>query len=278
MSRVEKFNPLKSSSLSQKRAGMERRQGGRGVHIKELTFDEVRKDAIDFGLATDVLYQMNAGKEASIFLALWKGYPIVLKAYRLWHSSHRVSRGSGFVGAASSKRTFCILGAVENFAVREYDLMMNCFKVGMRVPTPIGRVGNYLTMRFIGDEGIPAPQLKDIDLENPNEVLDQILEDYLVMYRDVHYVHGDLSAYNILWWENQPWIIDFPQAYKVDTHCNMRHVESMLLADIKNLLKYFENYDIYRDPNSILEIFLSEYIPENMKHYRELSIPSKDFE
>jgi serine/threonine-protein kinase RIO1 len=257
---------------------MEQRRGGRGRHIKELTFDEVKRDAIDFGLATDVLYQMNAGKEASIFLAVWKNHPIVLKAYRLWHSSQRVSQSHGFVGVATSKRTYCIHGIVEHFAVLEFDLMMNCFRAGMQVPKPIIRVGNYLTMRFIGDDGIPAFQLKDIILENPNEVLDKILDDYLVMYRDVHYVQGDLSPNNILWWENKPLIIDLPQAYKVDKHCNMRLFESMLLANIKNLLKYFENYDIYRAPNSILEIFLSEYIPENMKHYRELSFPSLEFE
>jgi len=268
MSRVEKHNPLKSGAITRKRDDM-KGDGGK-VDIPEITFDSVREDAINFGLATDVLYQMNAGKEASIFCAVWKDHPIILKAYRFWQSSHQLSKKSGFIAAGTSKRTYCILGMMENFAVLEYDLLMKCFKAGAHVPTPIGRVGNYLTMRFIGDGTEPAPQLKDVELENPEVALDQILDDYLIMYRDVHYVHGDLSRYNILWWQNRPWIIDVPQAYEVGVHCNMMKAEALLRRDLKNVLGYFESYGIYRDAEHILSVFLSEYIPNNLRNYREL--------
>jgi len=269
MSRVEKFNPLKGSSLTRERTEQKARDQTQDLALSELTFDSVKEDAIRFGLATDLLYQMNAGKEASIYLALWKEHPIVLKAYRLYRSSHHLSAKSGFQGVASSKRSHLVLQMVENFAVVEYDLLMNCFRAGIHVPTPIGRVGNYLTMRFLGDNKQAAAKLKDVDLEHPELVFDQILDDYLIMYRDVHYVHGDLSKYNILWWQEQPWIIDVPQAYKVDTHCDMRHAESMLREDLRNVVLYFESYGIYRDAEQILQVFLDAYIPHNLRNYRE---------
>lgn len=269
MSRVEKHNPMKDGAITRKRDGL-KGDGGK-ADIPEITFDTVREDAINYGLATDVLYQMNAGKEASIFCATWKEHPIILKVYRFWQSSHQLSKKSGFIAAGTTKRTYCILGMMENFAVLEYDLLMRCFKAGVHVPTPIGRVGNYLTMRFIGDGTEPAPQLKDVELENPELALDKILDDYLIMYRDVHYVHGDLSGYNILWWQEKPWIIDVPQAYEVGVHCDMLKAEKLLRRDIKNVLSYFESYGIYRDDEHILNVFLSEYIPRNHRNYRELA-------
>ncbi len=270
VSRVEKHNPLKSGAIAQKRAALKGETSGRVTEIKELTFDTVREDAIQYGLATDVTYQINAGKEASIFLAQWRGHHIILKAYRLWQSSHKMSKKKGYIAQGTSKRTHFILGMMEDLAVMEYDYLMNCFRAGVHVPTPIGRVGNYLTMRFIGDGAQPAPQLKDVHLENPEKVLDQILDDYLLMYSKAHYVHGDLSKYNILWWQERPWIIDVPQAVIVNKWSNMVRVEKLLMRDIRNVLRHFEDYDIYRDPEHILEVFLSEYIPENLKNYREL--------
>ncbi|NHJ13179.1 MAG: hypothetical protein EAX95_05845 [Candidatus Thorarchaeota archaeon] len=271
MSRVEKHNPLKGGAMAQKRAAAKEGSTGRGVDFREITFDTVREEALKFGLATDILHQLNAGKEASIFLALWKEHPIILKAYRLWQSSHKLSKKSGYVAEGTSKRTYCILGLVEDLASKEYDYLMNCYRAGVHVPTPIGRVGNYLTMRFIGDGYEPAPQLKDVHLDDPETVLTQILDDYLLMYSQAHYVHGDLSKYNLLWWGGRAWVIDVPQALEVGVHTNMLLAEKMLMRDIENVLSYFEDYGIHKDAEHILEVFLSEYIPHNQQHYRELA-------
>ena len=270
MSRVEKFQPQKGGAISKKISSLKGGSTSRGSVFQEITFSSVKSDAINFGLATDVLNQMSAGKEASIFFAMWKEHPIILKVYRLYQSSHQLSKKKGYVTQASSKRTYCVLNMMEDLAVAEYDILMSCFRMGVHTPTPIGRVANMLTMRFIGDDKSPAPQLRDVTLQNPETVLDQILDDYLIMYRDAHYVHGDLSRYNILWWQGRPWIIDVPQAYKVGIDSDMNIAEAMLKRDIRNVLGYFEEYGIYRDEKHILDVFLSEYIPRNMKYYREL--------
>ncbi|MBD3406512.1 MAG: hypothetical protein GF411_10400 [Candidatus Lokiarchaeota archaeon] len=256
---VEKFNPLKPSAISQKRERQTDGKWAKQVAIKEITLEDVRHDAIEFGLATEVLAQVKAGKEASIFIAKWKEHPIMLKAYRLWRSAQ-----------ASNERGVFTLAKMQMLAAKEYDVLKESFQAGVTVPTPIGRVGNYITMRFIGDGLDPAPQLKDVHLENPNQALDAILEEYLKMYRDANYVHGDLSKYNILWWQNRPWIIDVPQAYTVGPWANMKEVVFLLRRDIKNLLSYFKRYGIKRNLDEIVDVFLSEYVPENLRHYDEV--------
>lgn len=263
---VEKLNPKKPNALSRKRDAQRGNQRGWTVEIKELTLSEVKQDAVRFGLATDVTYQINAGKEASIYVAYYKNHPIILKAFRFWQTSQ-----------AKKSKGFFAPGRMQVLAAKEYDLLLACFKAGMHVPTPIGRVGNYLTQRFIGDGLDPAPQLRTVDLDDPESVLDQILDDYLLMYKDVHYVHGDLSAYNILWWKETPWIIDMPQACIVNPWSDMKQVESLLRRDIVNVLRYFKKYGISRDPDYIVDVFLSEYIPNNQRNYTEeiISIPEE---
>ncbi len=255
---VEKFNPRKASALSHKRDASRGDRWGKAVDISEITFEDVKTDAIEFMLATDVIYQAKAGKEASIFIARWMEHPILLKAYRFWTTA-QAQKGKGFYAP----------GKMAMLAAREFDILMECFKAGVHVPTPIGRVGNYLTMRLIGENGLPAPQLRDVDLKNPESVLDQILDDYLLMYRDAHWVHGDLSGYNILWWQERPWIIDVPQAYRVNAWADMKHVTQLLRRDIRNVLMDFKSYGIRRDLDEIVEIFLSEYTPSNLEHYDE---------
>ncbi|MHA2080861.1 MAG: RIO1 family regulatory kinase/ATPase domain-containing protein [Candidatus Thorarchaeota archaeon] len=270
MSRVDKFNPLaKGSAIDQKRDALRGGTSGK-AQIEQPKFEEIRRDAINFGLATDVLYPISAGKEASIFLALWKDHPIVLKAYRLWATPHKLSTTKGHIRESSGKKTRWILGLIEDITVAEFDVLQDCFNAGVRIPTPISRVANYLTMRFIGDGETPAPQLREVELDDPEAVMNEIFDQYLKMYRDAHYTHGDLSAYNILWWKNQPWIIDVPQSETVNKWSDMNKVELFLRRDINNVLRYFTSYGLERDPEHILNVFLDAYIPSNLRNYREL--------
>ena len=270
MSRVDKVNPLaKGSAIDQKRDALRGGTSGK-AKIEEPKFEEIRRDAINYGLATDVLYPMSAGKEASIFLALWNNHPIILKAYRLWTTPHKLSTTKGYIRESSGKKTRWILGLIEDIAIAEFDILQNCFNAGVRVPTPISRVGNYLTMRFIGDGETPAPQLREVELEDPEAVMNEVFDQYLMMYRDAHYAHGDLSAYNILWWKNQPWIIDVPQSEIVNKWSDMNKIELILRRDIHNVLRYFKSYGIECDPEHILDVFLDAYVPFNLRNYREL--------
>ena len=259
MSIVERFNPLKASALSRKRDAKKDGKWGKKVGINEISLEEVRNDAVGFGLVTDVMFQIRAGKEASIYLADWKGHPLLLKAYRFWQTAQ-----------ASKKKAVYAPVNMERLASKEFEVLRVCFKLGMNVPTPVGRVGNYLTMRLLGTGTEPAPQMRDIRLDDPDYALDLILDQYLVMYRDAHFVHGDLSGYNILWWDSKPWIIDMPQAVKVGPWTDMKAARSLLRRDIVNVLAYFKrHYSLHRDPERIVSVFLAEYTPGNLRNFDE---------
>jgi RIO kinase 1 len=57
-------------------------------------------------------------------------------------------------------------------------------------------------------------------------------------------VHGDLSPFNILYWQRAIRIIDFPQA--VDPYRN-RSAFSLLARDVENICHYFESYGLRAD-------------------------------
>ncbi len=52
------------------------------------------------------------------------------------------------------------------------------------------------------------------------------------------YAHGDLSAYNLLWWGDALWFIDFPQA--VDIAENPQGIE-FLHRDVLNVCAWFDH-------------------------------------
>ena len=95
----------------------------------------------------------------------------------------------------------------------------------------------------------PAPVLKDVELEPDQaaETFDRLLRNVeLWLGRDV--VHGDLSAYNVLWHAGEPKVIDFPQA--VDPRFNP-NAYSLLLRDLENLGRYFARCGVTRDLSEI---------------------------
>jgi RIO kinase 1 len=56
-----------------------------------------------------------------------------------------------------------------------------------------------------------------------------------MLYRDI--VHGDLSSYNVLVWDGEVILIDFPQA--VDPKKN-RHAQAFLERDVRRIGAWFD--------------------------------------
>ncbi len=61
-------------------------------------------------------------------------------------------------------------------------------------------------------------------------------------------IHGDLSAYNVLYWEGRVRVIDFPQAVDARANPNAR---DLLARDVANLCTYFARQGIRADPDRI---------------------------
>ncbi len=73
--------------------------------------------------------------------------------------------------------------------------------------------------------------------------VEQLLHN-LTIFLDCDHVHGDLSPYNILYWQDRLQIIDFPQA--VDALDNP-HAFGLLARDVEIVPAYFAPHGILAD-------------------------------
>ncbi|OPY34264.1 MAG: RIO-type serine/threonine-protein kinase Rio1 [Methanomassiliicoccales archaeon PtaU1.Bin124] len=100
-------------------------------------------------------------------------------------------------------------------AAHEYEMQLQAWKGGAMVPTPARRVENMFSMRYLGDDDGPAPRLQDVILDDPLGLQLKVLRGVRGLAK-AGVVHSDLSAFNILVLENEPWFIDFSEAIRVD--------------------------------------------------------------
>ncbi len=66
--------------------------------------------------------------------------------------------------------------------------------------------------------------------------------------------HGDLSAYNLLWWEDRLWFIDFPQS--IDLAANLQGID-FLHRDVLNVCGWFERRGFDVDAEEVFADLLS---------------------
>jgi len=172
------------------------------LDLHEAGYRTTKEAILSSGLAMEVTGLISAGKEADVYLALYRDAPIAIKAYRLYRSSHR---GGGPVK----------LDSTGWLAAHEFEMTRQAWKGGCRVPAPARRVENMFSMRYLGDENGPAPRLHDIRPENPRALLDEVLRGVEAL-AGAGVVHADLSDFNILVHDGKPWFIDFSEAIRVD--------------------------------------------------------------
>src|SRR2546422_1016527 len=187
------------------------------LSLEEPDYRSVVDAILSAGLATEVLGLISAGKEANVYLARYNGAPLAIKSYRLYRTSHR---GGGPVKQDSMGWR----------AAHEYEMMRQAWKGGVRVPTPARRVENRFSMRYLGTDGGPAPRLKDVVLEDPREFLERVL-DVIRRLIGAGVVHGDLSAFNVLFHEDEPWVIDFSEAIRVDRARVHESLDDLIVRD-----------------------------------------------
>jgi len=65
-------------------------------------------------------------------------------------------------------------------------------------------------------------------------------------------VHADLSPYNILWWDDQAWLIDFPQALDVASP----HGVEFLARDVGQLCRWYAKFGGMADPAALVNEML----------------------
>ena len=127
----------------------------------------------------------------------------------------------------------------------EWSTLQRLHDAGATVPPPVERVDNGYRMAFIGDGDRAAPRLADVDLDlvTARRVWRELQREIRLIL-DAELVHGDLSAFNVLWWRERPVIIDFSQSVDAVVHPAAR---DLLRRDVERTAEYFRRQGVRVD-------------------------------
>jgi len=212
------------------------------LHTIEKLISQGFIDIIDFPIST--------GKEANVFRGVTPSNDFVaVKIYRtstlaFKNISKYIVGDPRFKKIHKSRRGF-----VNEWAKKEFKNLELLEKAGVKAPRPIKQINNVLIMDYIGDKEKPAPILKEFEVKNPRVIFDILIDFIDKMYNKVGFVHADLSEYNILVFNEDPYIIDLGQGVILD-HINSHE---FLRRDILNIIRFFNKFDIKSDEKKIFK-------------------------
>lgn len=230
-------------------------------------------------LITDVLHAVKSGKEATVYCcaadpALGVDY-LAAKVYRprmfrglkndavyrrsraqidanghtvrddrRWRAHQQSARGRG--------------ERVASWISYEYTTQQRLFAAGADVPRPLSHIGNGVLMEYVGEPGDAAPLLREVRLqrEEAQPLFERIMRN-IELFLACERIHGDLSAYNILYQAGKPTIIDFAQA--MDPRYNP-DVYPMLARDVERVCRFFARYGVDADADALASDLWSRYL------------------
>ena len=82
----------------------------------------------------------------------------------------------------------------------------------------------------------------------------QLLDELSALTR-ASLVHADLSPFNVLWWQDRMWLIDFPQSVDL---INNPHGFDMLHHDVTTMCTWFARRGIDTDGEEVFASLLAE--------------------
>jgi len=231
----------------------------------------------------DVLGRVRGGKEASVYRC--QAHPrsalalLAAKVYRphmfrslrndaMYREGREVLAGDGkpikknddrVMRALGKKTAFGLQVAHTSWLMHEYTTMRRLYEAGGALPRPIAAGDNAILMEYLGDAHRAAPTLNEVALgrRQARALLDVVLQNVRLLLRQ-GVVHGDLSAYNILYWEGCIALIDFPQVAAIDGNGSARQI---LERDVCRVCEYFAAQGVDRDPLALAQELWAEHAP-----------------
>ena len=224
----------------------------------------------------DVMAQVKGGKEASVYRC--RAHPsmgvkwIAAKVYRprqfrnlrndaIYREGRQLlssedgrpqvvnPRDNRIARAVNRKSFYGVQVRHTSWLMYEFSTLQTLHAAGVPVPTPYGVGENAILMEYIGDERMAAPNLNEVRLEDDEaRPLFQLTMQSIARMLQKGFVHGDLSAYNILYWQGEIKLIDFPQV--IDTQSN-RSAQAVLNRDVMRVCQYFGRYGIRANPRQL---------------------------
>lgn len=245
-----------------------------------------------------IIYHANSGNDHDVAVKVFKR----IQEFR--------QRGSYVDGDPRYPKQFSTYGKreqVELWSEKEFRNLTRANIAGVPVPMPLVCKKNVLFMRFLGEDGWPSPQLREIEIRHGSKKWIHLYCQTLVAVRRLYHcarlVHADLSEYNILLCPSrqvdkaigvgdvisskedslQVVLIDFGQS--VDkTHPS---ADEFLARDISRINFFFENQGIKTLSNEEATAFIvtqcnydttNETINDSHSAKQNDSSPASDFE
>lgn len=202
-------------------------------------------------------YPIARGKEAHVFHATSLKGPVAVK---IFHTTNAVFKGLAkyidgdprFSGLSGRHREL-----VNIWVKKEFRNLRRLRKHGIRVPIPISYHKNVLVMELIGTDAA-APRLRDIEVQEKFETFTEMLDMVAIAWQNANLVHADLSEYNILWHDDEPWFIDVGQGV-TDQH---PHSEEFLVRDVTRLVHWINKQGYNVDLAECMLRVLEEPVPK----------------
>lgn len=220
---------------------------------------------------TDVLRRLKGGKEASVYLcrsgAAIEAPLVAAKVYRprslrnlkndgqyrtgrvdLDESGHAIVK-DGDIHAMQKRTAYGEELRHQSWITYEFQTLETLHGAGADVPKPYAMEKNAILMDYIGDMDTAAPTLNTVTL-NSDEV--PLLYERVIRNIDLllsnQRIHGDLSAYNILYWDGDTTLIDFPQVVPPDGN---PAAWTIFQRDVTRVCQYFASQGLKRNPRKL---------------------------
>lgn len=205
---------------------------------------------------------VSTGKEANVYQAITPdGQDRVVKVYKTSILIFK-DRDKYVQGEFRFRRGYCKSNPrklVQTWAEKEMRNLSRLHQAGIPCPKPYLLKGHILLMDMIGRDGLPAPLLKNAQIDDKNQyraIYYKLIVYMRRMYQECKLVHADLSEFNLILLDNELYIIDVSQSVEHD------HVMALefLRKDCSNVNEYFskkevatltirELFDFITDPN-----------------------------
>lgn len=193
----------------------------------------------------ELVRALKSGKEATVYLVKSQSQFYALKIYK--ENISMATQNDYTLGKHLREKSLRRAVAKKNkvgreltrklWTKREFYLLDKFHSLGACVPKVYTHTNDAILMEYLGDPAMPAPRLIDVKLsESDMQRAYLAISSSINVFLDNGVVHGDLSAYNVLWWDRKPYIIDFPQAIDVKRNPNW---EVALQRDLKNVATFF---------------------------------------
>src|SRR4029079_3185499 len=176
----------------------------------------------------DVLGQVKGGKEASVYRCVADPTTgaalLAAKVYRprmfrnlrndkVYREGRAILTADGRAVKKTDHRVMHAIGKKTAFGEQvkhtswvmyEYTTIERLYRAGAAVPQPLAAAENAILMSYYGDERRAAPTLNEVILarDEAAALFQEALRNIELLLQH-NLVHGDLSAYNILYWQGR---------------------------------------------------------------------------